>query len=135
MIRSPLVSTCVFIMLLTGFLASGASAQAKGLSGSWSGFGKAKLASSGKTESFRCKVTYNQETEKVFGVRAVCANPSIKIIQTGKVLKVRENTYKGELYNREYDLSGKVRIVVDGQIQKVTLTADQANGSLTLKKR
>ena len=135
MFRSPLVSTCASVLLLTGFVATGASAQAKGLSGSWSGFGKAKLASSGKTEKFRCKVTYNRETDKVFGVKAVCANPSIKIIQTGKVLKVRENTYRGELYNQAYDMRGNVRIVVKGQQQEVTLTADQGNGVLNLKKR
>ena len=135
MIRSPLVSICASALLLTGLAVSSASAQAKGLSGSWSGFGKAKLASSGKTESFRCKVTYNQESDKVFGVKAICANPSIKIIQTGKVLMVRKNTYKGELYNQAYDLTGYVRIVVKGGEQKVTLTADQGNASMTLKKR
>ena len=135
MIRSPLISLCATALLLTGVAVSGASAQAKGLSGSWSGFGKAKLASSGKTENFRCKITYSQESEKVFGVKAICANPSIKIIQTGKVLQVRKNTYKGELYNQAYDLTGNVRIIVKGSEQKVTLTADEGNGTLTLKKR
>ena len=135
MFRSPLVSVCASALLLAGLTLSSASAQAKGLSGQWNGFGKAKLASSGKTESFRCKVTYNRETPTVFGVKAVCANPSIKIIQTGKVLKVRENTYRGELYNQAYDLRGNVRIVVNGSEQKVTLTADEGNGTLTLRKR
>ncbi len=135
MIRSPLVSIVASALLLTGFAVSGASAQAKGLNGSWSGFGKAKLASSGKTEKFRCKVTYNQETDKVFGVKAICANPSLKIVQTGKVLRVRENTYRGELYNQAYDLTGNVRIVVKGSEQQVTVTAAQGNGSMTLKKR
>ena len=135
MIRSPLFIGCASILLTTGLLESTASAQAKGLDGQWNGFGKAKLASSGKTEKFRCKVTYNKETSKVFGVRAVCANPSIKIIQTGRVLKVRENTYRGELFNEAYGLKGNVRIVVNGREQKVTLTADEGNGVLTLRKR
>lgn len=135
MVRLPFFIGCTSILLTTGLLASTASAQAKGLDGQWNGFGKAKLASSGKTENFRCKVTYNRETSKVFGVRAVCASPSIRIIQTGKVLKVRENTYKGELYNQAYDLRGDVRIVVNGREQKVTLTADEGNGVLTLRKR
>lgn len=134
MIRLPLASTFASVLVM-GLMAASASAQARGLSGQWSGFGKAKLASSGKTESFRCKVTYDRETPTVFGIKAVCANPSIKIIQTGKVLKVRENTYKGELYNQAYDLRGRVRIVVTGSEQKVTLTSDSGNGTLTLKKR
>lgn len=135
MIRLPLASTCASALLIAGLVVASGPAQAKGLHGQWSGFGKAKLGSSGKTESFRCKVTYDRETPTVFGVRAVCANPSIKIIQTGKVLKVRENTYKGELYNRAYDLRGDVRIVVTGSKQKVTVTSDGGNGTLTLKKR
>lgn len=134
MIRSPL-AFCASALLIAGMAITSAPAQAKGLHGQWSGFGKAKLASSGKTESFRCKVTYDRETSTVFGVRAVCANPSIRIIQTGKVLKVRENTYRGELYNRAYDLRGNVRIVVTGSKQKVTLTSDGGSGTLTLSKR
>ena len=135
MIRLPFFIGCATILLTIGLLASTASAQAKGLDGQWNGFGTAKLASSDKTENFRCKVTYNRETSKVFGVRAVCANPSIRIIQTGRVLKVRENTYKGELFNEAYGLKGIVRIVVNGREQKVTLTAEEGYGTLTLKKR
>ena len=112
---------------------------AQDISGNWSGFGKAKIASSGKMENFRCRVAYRRQSEKVFGVKAVCANPSTKIIQTGTVLKVRHNTFVGEFTNPDFDIRGRVRIVVAGAgsaaKQTVTLSATEGTGTLNLSRR
>ena len=118
-----------------GLFLISSSVAAQDISGRWSGFGKAKIASSGKMESFRCRVAYDRQTSRVFAVRAVCANPSVRIVQNGTVLKVRRNTFVGELYNQEFDVRGRVRVVVAGNRQTVTIRASEGSGSIRLKRR
>ena len=120
------------ISIITLLLAP--QAKAISLDGHWLGQGTATLAS-GKTERFRCRVTYNAVSAQAFGVRAVCANPSIKIIQTGQVLRVRANTYVGEFRNDAYDVGARVRVIVRGERQFVTLSASEGTGRLDLKRR
>ncbi|MGI9422309.1 MAG: hypothetical protein ACR2PA_03885 [Hyphomicrobiaceae bacterium] len=125
------IVSCVISILTLLFTPD---AQAIGLTGKWSGEGTAKLPS-GKTERFWCRVTYDAVSAKVFGVRAICASPSIKIIQSGQVLQVRPNTYVGEFRNDSYDIGARVRVVVHGQRQSVMLSAGHGTGRLELLKR
>ncbi len=118
-----------------GLLLTANHALAQDISGRWSGFGQAKIASNGKLESFRCRVAYDRQTSRVFSVRAVCANPSVRIIQTGTVLKVRQNTFIGDLYSQEFDVRGRVRVVVTGSRQTVTVRASSGSGLIKLKRR
>lgn len=109
-------------------------AVAVGLNGTWSGSGYVK-PTSGERESVRCRVTFNRQSSKVFGVRATCASSSNNIRQTGEVLMIRPNYYVGDFYNRQYDISGRIRVTVRGSTQTVTFSGDNGRGQLTLRKQ
>lgn len=104
------------------------------MDGVWSGSGVVD-PKDGARESVRCRVSYKQESEKVFAVSATCATRSRKIQQTGSVLKVGPATYVGEFYNPGYDVSGRVRVTVQGATQTVTFQSARGNGSVTLHRR
>jgi hypothetical protein len=104
------------------------------IDGTWSGGGYVK-PTDGKRERVSCRVTYRRQTPKVFSVSAVCASTSTQIRQSGEVLKVTANTYVGDLFNSEYNISGRVRIRVKGRRQSVSFRSSSGSGSMTLRKR
>jgi len=110
------------------------AAGATSLEGVWSGSGVVN-PKDGPRETVRCRLSYKQESEKVFGLTATCATPSRKIQQTGKLLKVGPTSYVGEFYNPGYDISGRVRVVVKGSTQTVTFQSAKGSGSVNLRKR
>jgi hypothetical protein len=110
-----------------------ANAQSSSIEGTWSGGGYAQL-SSGQREKIRCRVRYTRETADVFGVSAVCASPSLKVTQTGTISRVAANRFVGDLYNPEFDVSGRIRVVVSGSQQSVTMSSSKGSGSLTLSR-
>lgn len=109
-------------------------AGAASLEGTWSGSGVAN-PKDGKREKVRCRITYRRQTEKVYSVAAACATTSVKFRQTGKLLKVSPTRYIGDFYNPEYDVSGRVRVIVRGSAQTVTFNSARGNGRVTLSKR
>ena len=113
---------------------SAVSVQAAPIDGTWSGGGYVKPAS-GKRERVRCRVTYRRQTAKVYSVSAVCASASAQIRQTGEIIKVSKTRYVGDLFNAEYNLSGRVRIRVRGRSQSVSFSSSAGRGSITLRKR
>ena len=120
--------------LSLAILAAPVPAAAVELSGTWSGSGYVKPIS-GQRESVRCRVTFDRESSKVFGVQATCASSSNSIRQTGEVLMIRPNYYVGDFYNRQYDMSGRIRVRVRGSTQTVTFSGENGRGQLTLRKR
>lgn len=122
------------IASLCAVASSGVSAQSGSLEGTWSGGGYAEV-SSGQRENVSCRVRYTREGADVFGVSAVCASKSVKLKQTGTVSRVAANRYVGDLYNAEYDVAGRIRIVVSGSSQSVTMTSKRGSGSLSLSRR
>ncbi len=104
------------------------------IEGNWRGSGYVTPAK-GKRENVRCKISYKRQTAKVFSVRAVCASPSAKVIQTGEVLKVKEGLYVGDFYNPDFDISGRVRVTISGSRQRVTFSSARGRGGVTLSKR
>lgn len=131
--RSGPLRTAV-IASLCAVAPAGVFAQGGSLEGSWTGGGYAEVTS-GQRENVSCRVRYIRESADVFGVSAVCASKSVKLTQTGSVSRVAANRYIGDLYNAEYDVAGRVRIVVSGSSQSVTMTSKRGSGSLTLSRR
>lgn len=111
-----------------------ASAQEASLEGSWSGSGYA-MTNSGQRERVKCRASYRREARDVFALSAVCASPSVKLTQSGSISRVGSDRYVGDLYNPEFGISGRVRIVVSGTRQSVTISTPQGSGSLTLSKQ
>ncbi len=114
------------------FLSHGA-VGAVSLEGTWSGAGMVN-PNKGQREQVRCRITYKRESAKVFSVAAKCATSSVKMRQTGKLLEVSPSRYVGEFYNSDYDVSGRVRVIVKGSAQTVTFQSPRGSGSVTLRK-
>ncbi len=114
----------------------GNAASATALAGDWSGEGTVTDVQ-GPTENVRCRVSYRQESAKVYGVEALCASTSKKMSQTGQLLEVRPGVYTGEFNLTQYDVTGRVRVVIDGdgETQTVTFTSSRGDGEFTLTRR
>lgn len=110
------------------------SAHAVSLEGSWSGGGYV-APKSGKRERIRCRVSFSRQSAKVFGVSATCASPSTTIRQTGQILMVNPSRYVGDFYNSQYDISGRVRVTVQGSRLNVTFSSANGGGAMSLSRR
>jgi hypothetical protein len=130
-LRTPFLALACAVVAITGY---SAPSHAASLSGTWSGNGYVQ-PSNGQRESVRCRVTYSQQSDKVFGVSAVCASPSAKIRQTGEVLMVNESRFVGDFYNSDFDISGRVNVSIIGNSQTVSFKSSSGHGSLSLQKR
>ena len=53
-------------------------------------------------------------------------------MQTGEVLEVGVGRFAGDLYNPQFDVSGRVRVQVSGNRQTVTFFGAQGKGTLSL---
>jgi hypothetical protein len=104
------------------------------LGGSWSGSGFIH-PSSGERETVRCRVTYNRQSSKVFGVRATCASKGNRLRQTGEVLLIRPGRYVGDFYSKQFDVGGRISVTLRGSRQTVTFTGDGVRGRLSLRRR
>lgn len=122
----------LLFMPLALFISHG-PAGATSLEGAWSGTGMVN-PNKGQREKVSCRITYKRESAKVFGVTAKCATSSVKMRQTGKLLEVSPSRYVGEFYNPDYDVSGRVRVIVKGSAQTVTFESPRGSGSVTLRK-
>lgn len=127
------------LVLLTPLLvvAPRAANSAAALAGEWSGEGTVTQIE-GPTEKVRCRVSYKQESAKVFGVTAQCASTSKMMKQTGELLEVRPGVYTGEFNLTEFDISGRVRVEIDeenGETQTVTFKSRKGEGEVILNRR
>lgn len=109
-------------------------AEAEALDGVWSGGGHVS-PKSGQREKVSCRVQYQSQGSKTYGVVATCATTSAKIVQTGSLTMVNPTRYVGDFYNSEYNVSGRVRVVVSGSRQTVTFWNPQGSGQLSLSRR
>ncbi len=124
---------CLTFALIALFLAAMPAAAAP-LNGSWSGSGIIR-PTDGDAERVRCRVSYSRLSQKVYSVSATCASASNTIRQTGELLMVRPNVFVGDFYNQQFDIRGRIRVVVRGGTQTVTLSSRNGRGSLKLRRR
>jgi hypothetical protein len=126
------VSLLTFALLS---IAAPASADSL-LEGTWTGEGIVEPRS-GEPETVTCKVDYRQTSATVHKVAAICTSPSFAFKQTGELTTVREGRYVGEFENAEYQIHGRLRVLISGDApdaQALTFTSDQAVGKFELKK-
>ena len=122
------------IVMLIGVAVTPSDLFAATLDGQWSGSGYV-VPTSGKREKVRCRVTYNRQGERTYGVVAVCASASVTVRQTGQLLMVDQSRYVGDFHNAQYSISGRVRVRVSGGTQTVTFESANGTGQLTLRRR
>lgn len=106
-------------------------ASAASIEGRWSGGGYVQPAN-GQRERVRCRVQISRQSSKVYGVSATCASASTTINQTGELLRVNPSRFVGDFYNRQYNVSGRIRAVLSGSSLSVTFSGGAGSGSLSL---
>lgn len=117
--------------------AKGAVKEAKtepSLEGSWSGGGEVAFAVTGSRERARCRAHYNRRTKDSYAMQATCATASGKAAQTATVHRVGENRYRGTFHNAEYDITGTIFVVVNGNSQSVRLTSTSGSALFRLSR-
>ncbi|HZT47722.1 MAG TPA: hypothetical protein VFA64_07090 [Hyphomicrobiaceae bacterium] len=123
---------CASLLLASGPSQTSA-AQPAGLDGTWSGGGVVSFAS-GANERARCRAHYSRRTSTTYVVNATCATASGRATQTANLRSVGGNSYRGNFYNSEYNVSGTIHVVVHGNRQSVQLTSDAGSASLQLSR-
>jgi len=119
--------------LAMGLLGGTSLVQAAGLEGSWSGGGTVRFAS-GAEEQARCRAHYSRRSNAVYVLRATCATASGKAAQSATLQKVGDNRYSGTFYNSEYDISGRIYVILRGSSQSVRLTSSSGSASFRLSR-
>ena len=104
------------------------------LEGSWSGGGEVAFAATGSRERARCRAHYNRRTKDSYAMQATCATASGKAAQTATVHKVGENKYSGNFHNPDYDISGTISVIVNGNSQSVRLTSSSGSALFRLSR-
>jgi hypothetical protein len=108
-----------------------ASGQAAGLEGAWSGGGSVSF-NSGAQESARCRAHYTRRNRSTYLLRATCATASGRAAQTAVLSRTADNRYAGSFYNSEYDISGRIYVVVRGSSQNVSLVSRSGRAQFRL---
>ena len=122
------------LALALGALVSTSPAEAASITGSWSGGGTVHLTS-GHVETVRCRVSYEKSTGRTFLLHATCATTAGTFKQSGRIVKLSGTRYSGRLYSDQYDVSGDVKISVNGRRQTVSVSSPKGSGRLSLSKR
>ena len=104
------------------------------LEGAWSGGGEVAFAATGSRERARCRAHYNRRTKDSYAMQATCATASGKAAQTATVHRVGENRYRGTFHNPDYDITGTIFVVVNGNSQSVRLTSTSGSALFRLSR-
>ena len=137
LLSRPITKAGAVMMLVALATAGSVSSKSESggtLAGSWSGGGWVSFAS-GNKERARCNAHYSRAGGSSYELSASCATASGKASQTATVHQTGPNRYGGSFHNAEYNVSGTIHIVVQGNSQSVSLHGESASGSLTLSRR
>jgi hypothetical protein len=119
---------------LAVLVAQPAPAHAQSLEGAWSGGGSVTFFSSGGSERARCRAHYSRRSRTTYVLNATCATASGRAAQTALLRQVGDNRYAGSFYNSEYDIRGRISVVVRGSSQNVSLSSRAGSGSFRLSR-
>ena len=125
----------LFFLFLIMFIATASPLHAEpaSLEGTWSGSGTMQAVDR-PPQKLTCRINYKRETDKVYRLAARCVTVSTSINQTAQLLKVNPGVYTGQFQIASYDISGRVRVVVNGNAQTMSFKSSRANGTVNLKK-
>ena len=146
-VRRPIAQMLAFALIATFGVyglsdpSQGQSSQAKAapvkeersLEGTWSGGGSVSFAS-GSREQARCRAHYSRASKNSYRVNATCATASGKAAQTATVHKIGENKYSGNFHNPDYDITGTISVIVNGNSQSVRLTSSSGWAHIRLSR-
>lgn len=104
------------------------------LAGSWSGAGSV-VYSTGSKEKARCRASFNKIGSSSYAMSATCATASGKVAQSATLRKTGGNSYSGQFRNPEYNITGSIRVTVNGNSQSVSMSGDNgASASFSMSR-
>lgn len=142
MIREPLMGTfhwmevpviALSLLMVSLVFASPSAAQSANLAGSWSGGGSVSFVS-GQRERAQCRAQYSRSSGTSYTLRATCATASGRASQTATLRYIGGNSYQGNFYNSEYDVSGTINVAVGGNRQVVRLSSGARSATFELRR-
>ena len=117
------------VLSVVGIAATPAAAQT--IIGSWSGGGLI-IFPSGEKERARCRATFRNVGGGGVSMNGVCATASVRVSQSASLSRLTSTTYSGEFYNTEYNLSGSIRIRMQGNKLNASLSGGGATAQFVL---
>lgn len=124
----------LLLTTLIGVVGHSSYAKPTSIIGAWSGGGIVKF-SGGSKERARCRIRYHKSSSSTYGAVATCATTSGKITQTARLKRRGGGRYSGSFYNSQFNVKGRIVVVLRGRRQTVTLTSSKGSGRLSLRKR
>jgi hypothetical protein len=118
---------------LGAVVAASAPASAQSILGSWSGNGTI-VYPSGEQERARCRATFHNSGGGGVAMRAICATASLRVTQTASLAQLTSNTFSGEFYNTEYNLSGSIRVRVQGNRLNASLNGGGGSAQFSMNR-
>lgn len=118
-------------LALSSFATPVASAE-PALDGNWNGGGVVVLPS-GDKERARCRATFRKNGSG-YKMHAVCTTPSARAAQTAELVRVAGNRYSGEFFNSEYNVTGVIRVTLNGNSLSAFLSGGGAQASLSFSR-
>ena len=120
------VGSAAALAAAIGFFGIGATpAAAQNIVGSWSGGGTIVFPS-GEQERARCRATFRNAGGGGLSMTGVCATASVRVSQTATLSRLTANSYSGDFFNTEYNLSGSIRIRLQGSRLNASLSGGGA---------
>lgn len=108
------------------------AAQTASIGGTWNGGGTVTLPS-GSTERIRCRATISQRGDQAY-MTATCATTSMRVNQTAELFRVSANRYIGDYLNRDYGVSGSIRVTVSGNSLNASLSGGGGTAQLSMNR-
>ena len=108
-----------------------AQQQQASLEGAWSGSGRIVFPS-GEAERASCRASFSRRAANSFRMSAVCATPSVRLVQSATVERVSANSFAGSFFNSEYNVSGDISITLRGDRLSAQLSGGGGSASFAL---
>jgi hypothetical protein len=109
-----------------------APAQPISINGAWNGAGTLTLPS-GASERVRCRAVFSQRGDSAY-MTATCANASTRVNQTAELTRVSANRFSGDFLNRDYGISGSIRLTVNGNSMSASLAGGGGTAAISLSR-
>lgn len=122
-------SATLAVLLATN--AAPVTAQQASIEGAWSGGGVVTLAT-GDKERARCRASFSRAGTNRFHMSAVCATASVRVSQSAVLQRTSANQLAGSFFNPEYNVSGQIRITVQGGKLSAHLRGESGSANISL---
>lgn len=113
--------------------ATPALAEPGDLSGSWSG-GGAVIFNTGSKEKAHCRAKFSKTGSTSYSMSATCATASGKVDQSAILRKTGGNSYAGSFRNPDYNVTGTIKITLNGNSQSVSMSSDAGTASISMSR-